>query len=456
MVEFASRIVICLALACALGFIVAWLLRSAALRELRERIEQLETELGVRLSELERTRREAEAQGVRLGGAESALSAARQNAMTLQGTLERQTLGAQAEAKRLTEQAANQRASSQADLDKLRARVSELEAALAARVCEFEAQQQLGALNTELANAEEHARGQGAQLQTRLGDAEAAAAVQRTQLQARLDAVTQERHTEVTRLRAEIAPLLLLPAAIAAKEGELKSLAQARNNEAQTRSTELQTLRDALAEARSAQQSALNAAQQKDDQLRQLREQLAPLVKLPGVVAARLAELADREAALAQGGAELQRRELRWGERADEFGRRVAALEADLQRCRTERALLGDDLQKLRTAQAEAAQLPARQYTQRPSGSNDDLKWIFGVGPVLEKMLHKLGVYEFRQIALWSAADVEFFDKQLEKFHGRIQRENWVRSAVEEHYKKHGEWLASGKASITLPETNRS
>lgn len=85
----------------------------------------------------------------------------------------------------------------------------------------------------------------------------------------------------------------------------------------------------------------------------------------------------------------------------------------------------------------------------------DDLKRIRGVGPVLEKRLHELGVHQFRQVALWTEADVDHFDRELRNFHGRIRRENWVRSAVEEHFKKHGEWLGAGAVTAAPRETAR-
>jgi predicted flap endonuclease-1-like 5' DNA nuclease len=81
------------------------------------------------------------------------------------------------------------------------------------------------------------------------------------------------------------------------------------------------------------------------------------------------------------------------------------------------------------------------------------LKLIRGIGPVLEKLLHRLGVYQFKQVALWTEADIDYFDAQLQAFRGRIRRENWVRSAAEEHFKKHGEWLAGAARPITIGET---
>ena len=44
---------------------------------------------------------------------------------------------------------------------------------------------------------------------------------------------------------------------------------------------------------------------------------------------------------------------------------------------------------------------PKVLYKKPTDGKPDDLKLISGVGPKLEKMLHKTGVYYFRQIANW-------------------------------------------------------
>ncbi len=108
---------------------------------------------------------------------------------------------------------------------------------------------------------------------------------------------------------------------------------------------------------------------------------------------------------------------------------------------------------KLEAAERLAHKLP-RQFSAAPL-HKDDIKHVYGVGPALEKLLNELGVYHFRQMATWSEADIDFFDSQLHEFHGRIRRENWVRSAIEEHYKKYGEWLGAGSPVMTMPETNR-
>ncbi|MEO1234341.1 MAG: hypothetical protein AAFZ18_36150, partial [Myxococcota bacterium] len=63
-------------------------------------------------------------------------------------------------------------------------------------------------------------------------------------------------------------------------------------------------------------------------------------------------------------------------------------------------------------------------------GRPDDLKKISGVGPVLEAMLHDLGVYYFWQVSDWTPEDVAFVDDRLTAFKGRIERDNWVSQAV--------------------------
>jgi predicted flap endonuclease-1-like 5' DNA nuclease len=61
-------------------------------------------------------------------------------------------------------------------------------------------------------------------------------------------------------------------------------------------------------------------------------------------------------------------------------------------------------------------------------GKADDLKRIKGVGPKLEGVLNKLGVFHFDQIAAWKAKDVVVVDGRL-NFKGRIKRDTWVKQA---------------------------
>lgn len=59
---------------------------------------------------------------------------------------------------------------------------------------------------------------------------------------------------------------------------------------------------------------------------------------------------------------------------------------------------------------------------------NDDVKLIGGVGPAIEKKLGAMGITSLRQIAEFTADDIERVDAEL-AFKGRIEREEWVEQA---------------------------
>ena len=69
--------------------------------------------------------------------------------------------------------------------------------------------------------------------------------------------------------------------------------------------------------------------------------------------------------------------------------------------------------------------------THAADGKPDDLKQLRGVGKVLERTLHKVGVFYFWQIAEWSPEDVKYVDGKLSTFKGRIERDGWVNQASE-------------------------
>ncbi len=81
-------------------------------------------------------------------------------------------------------------------------------------------------------------------------------------------------------------------------------------------------------------------------------------------------------------------------------------------------------------AMAKAA-APARPKGLKSArkGQPDDLKVIVGVGPALEKLLHRLGFFHFDQIAAWTAKEIAWVDDNLEGFKGRVTRDKWVAQA---------------------------
>ncbi|TPL96991.1 dipeptide ABC transporter ATP-binding protein [Mesorhizobium sp. B2-3-11] len=86
------------------------------------------------------------------------------------------------------------------------------------------------------------------------------------------------------------------------------------------------------------------------------------------------------------------------------------------------------------SATAEPARLAGANVDKnRPSGiarpaKPDDLKLISGVGLKTEGILNGLGIFTYAQVAAWKKAESEWVDDHL-RFHGRIEREDWVRQA---------------------------
>lgn len=78
------------------------------------------------------------------------------------------------------------------------------------------------------------------------------------------------------------------------------------------------------------------------------------------------------------------------------------------------------------TARPVAADGKPEMLTAARGGQADNLKEIKGVGPKMEALLNRLGVYHFDQIAGWRAAEVAWVDENLEGFKGRVTRDAWV------------------------------
>ena len=82
-------------------------------------------------------------------------------------------------------------------------------------------------------------------------------------------------------------------------------------------------------------------------------------------------------------------------------------------------------------AAAAATPTPTVDEAWKPHGFSsppqdiDDLKRIKGVGPVIEKTLNGLGVYQFDQIKQWDGNNTAWVENFL-AFPGRIAREEWI------------------------------
>lgn len=79
-------------------------------------------------------------------------------------------------------------------------------------------------------------------------------------------------------------------------------------------------------------------------------------------------------------------------------------------------------------ASAKKDEPKAEAAGEAKGGVKDDVKLISGVGPALEKKLAAAGVTSLKQIAEFTAEDIERVDAEL-SFKGRIEREDWVAQA---------------------------
>ena len=82
---------------------------------------------------------------------------------------------------------------------------------------------------------------------------------------------------------------------------------------------------------------------------------------------------------------------------------------------------------KAKAAPKPKADPAGPELMEKPrGGKRDDLKLIWGVGPALEKMLNKMGVFHFDQIAAWTKSEIKWVDERLEGFKGRATRDKWI------------------------------
>ena len=82
-----------------------------------------------------------------------------------------------------------------------------------------------------------------------------------------------------------------------------------------------------------------------------------------------------------------------------------------------------------RETAAETAPAPPPALPTKPTAKTaDDLTEIKGIGKVIERRLHELGVTSFRQLAELSPAEAKRINEAID-FPGRVERERWIEQA---------------------------
>lgn len=120
----------------------------------------------------------------------------------------------------------------------------------------------------------------------------------------------------------------------------------------------------------------------------------------------------------------------------------IEKLTADLNECRESARKTG------KAAAGSAGKVTSTAARVQPppvSGvsedEKDDLKKIWGIGKVLEKLLNREGIYRFSQVAQLDEAAIDALSEKIGPFRNRIRRDDWVGGAKEEFFKKYGKKL---------------
>lgn len=103
----------------------------------------------------------------------------------------------------------------------------------------------------------------------------------------------------------------------------------------------------------------------------------------------------------------------------------------------------GSETAVLQRIAARASELNFDRIGVATAAEADDLKDIVGIGPFLERKLHSLGIFTFRQISHFEKEDIDKINEIIEFFPGRIQRDNWVEQSRVFYERKYGKPEAS-------------
>ncbi len=406
----------CLLVAAAIGVMMGWLLRSFATSEKRQQLSEIAGRLRGREHELDTLNHELKVRT-------SAVQMLEGKMMTSEAALKDLTADLAAKVEQLTalqtevaEKGVRLHAV-QRERDTLRREVEEAEATLKAKAAGF------AEMQAQMENAEDVLISRDQEIATlktwveQLAPKDAEIARLRARIE-ELDPFVErsrrlEREQEQDRARAS--------AALRGKEQELAAH--------QARLTEIDT---ELARLRTQSQEDLTrfgeTLRERDTEIQRLRATVEELNMFRGEVEKK--DLALREAE--------ERRVMDVSEREEEIG----ALRKRLVEYRAAQRF-GAQSKPAGSVESITHSAPA---TGRSAGKvrphqKDDLKQIHGIGPVMERVLNRMGMFTFRQIAEWKDQDIEHMASELNTFPDRIRHDNWIDGAKEQHFLKYGEEL---------------
>ena len=126
-----------------------------------------------------------------------------------------------------------------------------------------------------------------------------------------------------------------------------------------------------------------------------------------------------------------------------------AGLVKDLETRSSGRALSIDEIERMKASSVSRAPTSAKYskpatpelLSAARDGKPDDLGLIWGVGEKLAERLNAMGIWHFDQIAVWTPADVTWFENAMPGFKGRVARDKWI----EQCQKLSGGWRPEGR-----------
>jgi len=115
------------------------------------------------------------------------------------------------------------------------------------------------------------------------------------------------------------------------------------------------------------------------------------------------------------------------------------SLTTELDRWKRHCRVLGDELKLQRERLAQMGQ--TTDMDENPFDSIDELTDIRGIGNVIARKLHQLGIYRYKELAVLTSDDRERAQMLIPDFERRMRRDGWQDQARELHLDKYEEAL---------------
>ncbi|WP_447603486.1 hypothetical protein [Nitrospira sp. Nam80] len=413
MLTFIAQILGCLFIAAAIGLAMGWLLRSFTTSEKRQQLSEIAARLRGREHEMDSLHHELKVRTSAVQILESKMMAAEAALKDLQAETAMKTEQINLLQAGITDKTASANSLAR-ETETLRQALAEAERVLAERATRY------ADMEAELETAQDLMVRRDQEIAT---------------LKTWVDQL-EVKEAEIGRLRGQVKEVDSLQRQLAAMEaGRLEAEQQARQTRDEREAIEARLellLNESRTERRNQEDRARGEAEQHAAALQEQEALIGSLRQELVELEALREDLVHKEAQLAQ--AE-ERRIMEVSEREEE----IAALRRRLVEYRVAQGLMGKTA--ARQPEAEVEDAPVAKPGNGSGQPKDDLKKIHGIGPVIERVLNRMGMYTFLQIAQMDQTDIVRVADKLNTFPDRIMRDNWIEGAKQQHYLKYGEKL---------------